>query len=137
MSVLDASVLISVLLPQDVHHETSLTWLKQHTAGAQPIYVPTILLAEISGPIARRTQNAQLAHRAIEFVTNLPNLKIVALDMRLSLMAASAAADYKLRGADAVYVALALHLKQPLVTWDKQQRERCAHVVGAHAPTVS
>jgi predicted nucleic acid-binding protein len=36
------------------------------------------------------------------------------------------AANVALRGSDALYVALATKLDLPLVTWDKQQRERGA-----------
>jgi len=44
------------------------------------------------------------------------------------------AADLSLRGADALYVALSYHLKVPLVTWDRQQRERAGERVAVHTP---
>jgi predicted nucleic acid-binding protein len=40
----------------------------------------------------------------------------------------------RLRGADAVYVALARRLGMPLVTWDAEQRERAKPVVRVVTP---
>jgi predicted nucleic acid-binding protein len=40
------------------------------------------------------------------------------------MLAAEIARAAKIRGADAVFVALARGLDIPLVTWDKQQQER-------------
>ncbi|HEV8260717.1 MAG TPA: hypothetical protein VGQ19_08175 [Burkholderiales bacterium] len=44
------------------------------------------------------------------------------------------AAQYFLRGADAVYAALARQLGTPLVTWDKELLERAAAVVPTFTP---
>jgi predicted nucleic acid-binding protein len=46
------------------------------------------------------------------------------LDLTNSLLAARVSASTGLKGADAVFVALAAWLDLPLVTWDRQQRER-------------
>ena len=48
--------------------------------------------------------------------------------------AAAIAAQQFLRGADAVYVALAGQLRMPLVTWDKELLERAAAVVPTLTP---
>ena len=40
----------------------------------------------------------------------------------------------RLRGADAVYVALALLMNSPLVTWDKEQLTRAAPIIETLAP---
>ena len=44
--------------------------------------------------------------------------------VELGMLAAVAARTTAVRGADAVYLALAAELGIPLVTWDRQQRER-------------
>jgi predicted nucleic acid-binding protein len=48
--------------------------------------------------------------------------------------ALGAAAARSLRGADAVYVALADLLDLPLVTWDREQRERAGRRVRVITP---
>jgi predicted nucleic acid-binding protein len=136
VSVIDASVLISALLPQDGQHAVSVGWLQQQTAAAARLIVPAILPAEIAGPIARRTGDTELALRAVRIVLTLPNLHIVIIDGQLGERAAMIAAEYRLRGADALYVAVAERLQQPLVTWDNQQRERASALIVAIEPTV-
>jgi predicted nucleic acid-binding protein len=47
---------------------------------------------------------------------------------------AALAASCKLRGADAVLVALAEALDQPLITLDREIRERSSRIIEAQAP---
>jgi predicted nucleic acid-binding protein len=49
--------------------------------------------------------------------------------------AAEIAAAYPVRGCDAIYLALAEHLNDCLVTLDVQQLERGAEVVATRKPT--
>jgi len=44
------------------------------------------------------------------------------------------AAEHRIRGCDAVYVALARQLDMPLITLDRQQLERGAAVVATRVP---
>jgi predicted nucleic acid-binding protein len=52
----------------------------------------------------------------------------------LGLRTAEVAAAYRLRGADAVYVALAEALHAPLVTWDQEQLTRLADLIPVFTP---
>jgi predicted nucleic acid-binding protein len=119
----DASVWVARLVSQDVHYGASRRWLEVCVAREGRLISPILLLAEVSGAIARRTGDAELAERAVAHVLRVPNLGLVPTDPRLGRLAAQLAADLSLRGADALYVALAYHLGMPLVTWDRQQRE--------------
>jgi predicted nucleic acid-binding protein len=134
VSVVDASVWVSRLVPHDVHHAASRHWLEQAVADGQPLVAPVFLLAEIAGAIARRTGDPHLAEQAIRQVLHVPGLRLVVLDRRLGLAAARAAGDLSLRGGDAVYVALAEQLGIPLVTWDADQAARAAARVTVQAP---
>ncbi len=49
-------------------------------------------------------------------------------------MAAKVAANLRLRGADAFYVAAASRLDIPLVTWDQEQMERARGLVNVITP---
>ena len=76
--------------------------------------------------------------RARDFVvrlSRLPYLRFVPLTRSLALAAASLAADYRLRGADAVYVAVARQFGTTLVTLDDQQRTRAATSISTRTPT--
>jgi predicted nucleic acid-binding protein len=64
----------------------------------------------------------------------MPNLSIVSLDDGLAQRATDLAADYWLRGVDAVYVAVAQQFDTTLVTLDPEQGRRAAEVVPVRSP---
>jgi predicted nucleic acid-binding protein len=68
-------------------------------------------------------------------VAELPWLRAVEIDESLGLFAAQVAADYRLRGADALYVAVAVRLRMPLVTLDNEQASRAAAAVEVIRPS--
>ncbi len=63
-----------------------------------------------------------------------PDLQRVAVDVALGDLAAEIAAKQRIRGCDAVYVALAYTEQAVLITLDGQQRERAPSAVPAHTP---
>jgi len=134
VTVVDASVWVSRLVPQDVHHAASRRWLEEQAAGGDLVISPTLLLAEVAGAVSRRTGHAQLAHQAVQMLLRLTELRLVPLDGRLGRSAAQLAAEIGLRGADAVYLATAHHLNVPLVTWDREQQARADRLVAVQAP---
>lgn len=132
--VVDASVVVSGLVPHDIHHEASRGWLARHVGAGGLVIAPALLLAELAGAVARRTGAARLGRRAVEAVLRLPNLQLVALDEALARAAADVAARLRLRGGDAVYIATASMLQVPLITWDAEQRDRAATLVEVRRP---
>jgi predicted nucleic acid-binding protein len=134
MIIVDASVWVSVLLEDDLHHGRSHTWLEEYSSFKGEIAVPTLLLPEVAAGLARRTRNTLAGHTAIHYLTTFPNLYIVQVDQRLATVAAELAADYRLRGADAVYAALAYSLDVPLLTWDREQMTRVQDVIKTGVP---
>ena len=132
--VVDASVVVSRLVPHDVHHEASRRWLTQHIADGGLLIGPTLLLAEVAGAIARRTGTPRLARRAVAAVLRLPGLRLVPVDEVLARAAASLAGQFRIRGADAIYIAAAAALRVPLATWDREQRERAAPIIDIFVP---
>jgi predicted nucleic acid-binding protein len=135
--VLDASVWVACVVAKDPHYERSRRWLDRHVAEGRAIVAPALILPEVSGPVARRTQSRTLGLRAATVLRRLPGLRLVALDRRLAEAAEALAATLRLRGADAVYVAVAQELNLPLVTWDDEQLERAARVVSVRTATIA
>jgi predicted nucleic acid-binding protein len=121
--VLDASILVSLTIPDDAHHAVTREWLER-ILPAESLLTPTLGLVETAGAITRRTGSAALARRAIAAIEGLPNTTVVVPDAGLWQRALRVSATRGVRGADAVYVALAEALGARLVTWDADQRER-------------
>ncbi len=132
MIVVDASVWVSRFLPQDVHHEASRAWLADRLGKGEAVVVPAHAFAEIAGAIARRTGDEILGRRAVALILRIPMLKVISIGREIGLEGASIASQCKLRGADALYVAVAKGLDIPLLTLDKEQKER-----GSECATVS
>jgi predicted nucleic acid-binding protein len=125
---------VSALVASEAHHAASRAWLGERDAAEQVVVAPALLVPEVAAAIARRSGRSALGHRAVAALLRLPNLRLVVLDAELAEQAGQIAADSKLRGADAVYVAVAKRLAVPLVTWDREQLERGRGVVEVVRP---
>lgn len=124
MYVVDASVWVSRFVPADVHHESSYRWLEGVVTRGELLVAPALLLVEVAGAVSRRTGSPELAARAVDLLGQLPSTRLVPVDAELARLAAGIAGQHRLRGGDALYVALALRLGFTLVTWDQEQLER-------------
>lgn len=127
-TVLDASVWVARLVPQDAFHQAAKTWMAGQRKDGGQYVSPSLLLAEVAGAISRRT-NPAFGRSALQQLNQLPGLRIVEMNHELLQAAAELAADLGLRGADSVYVAAAKRLELPLLTFDIEQKERAASMV--------
>ena len=89
---------------------------------------------EVAGALSRITRHAQSGYQAANQLYLLPVMRIVHLDQRLVNEAMLIAAAHALRGADAMYVALAKIEGLPLVTFDKEQLTRPAGIISTIQP---
>ena len=133
--VLDASVWVAAALADELRHSETRAWLRG--LAAEPLVIPTLGLVELGGAVRRRTGSAALAREAVAAVERLPNLVIVLPDARVWAASVRIATTRAIRGADAVYIAIADILGMPLATWDIQQRERAPGHVKVITPAAS
>jgi predicted nucleic acid-binding protein len=131
--VVDASVWVARYKPQDINHESSSRWLHLVLSRGLDVVGPTLLLPEVGGPIAREVSELD-ARRVLAELGRLFKLRLLPLGHELARLAARFAAQFQLRGADSVYVALAHELGIPLVTWDGEQRARAPGAVTVQTP---
>jgi predicted nucleic acid-binding protein len=131
MMVVDASVWVSLFLEIDFFHLRSYAWFEEYSRRNGEMTVPTLLLTEVAAALIRRTNDPAVGKTVIDYLLNLRGLHIVPVDHRLALTAAELAAECRLRGADAVYMALAYTLGVPLLTWDHEQITRVQKVIRA------
>ena len=134
MYVVDASVWVSYFMQTEATHLASRDWITRKADAGIPILGPSHVLAEISGAVSRRTRREELGRMTSTVISELPAFQLIPIDRELADVSASVAAGMRLRGADAVYVALALLMNSPLVTWDKEQFTRAAPIVETLAP---
>ncbi len=128
-------VLINAFNRAEVGHTESrrvLTLLRQQ---AIPLIVPTLVLPEVSAAIRRGQDDEQLAKRFAMALSRLPQLMLVSLDEKLAQQSSNIAAQYSLRGSDAVYVAVALRFGCTLITLDQEQHRRVSNLITTRTPT--
>lgn len=117
MVVVDANVFVSLLVPADVHHERCVAWLRAHLTAGESLVAPVILLPEVGGAISRRASDAG-GRKALAALGRIRTLRLVPVDAKLADLSATLAVAHGLRGADAIYAAVADALHVSLVTLD-------------------
>jgi len=132
---IDASVFINAFNPYEEGHEESHRLLGAIQKRAIPMIVPTLVLPEVAATIARGRNDTILGHKFADALVRLPYLYLVNLDKTTASTASEIAAAHRLRGADAVYAAVAWRFGAELVTRDRQQRDRAAAVLTVHSPS--
>ena len=130
----DASVFVNAFNPHEEGHAASLQILSSIQERGDPVIVPTLLVPEIAAASARATGDSTGALQYAMATAALPHLTLVSLTAAVARQAADLAATHRLRGADAVYVAVARRYGTTIVSRDDEQRTRGAAVVTCQTP---
>jgi predicted nucleic acid-binding protein len=134
MPVIDASVYMALVNAHERDHASSWAWFEQAKAAAELVVAPVILLAEVAAALGRGVGDPMLAHRVVQQLARSDVIELMPVTQTLAVQAAGIAADHRIRGCDAIYVALADQLGDCLVTLDRQQLERGTAIVDVRAP---
>ena len=134
MAIIDASVYIALVNAHEKEHASSWAWFEQARAVEESVVAPVILLAEVAAALSRGMGDPTLAHRVVQQLARSGVIELVPITMPIAERAAEIAAEYRIRGCDAVYVALADRLNDTLVTLDRQQLRRGAALVTVRSP---
>src|SRR5436305_8363258 len=81
--VVDASVCVSWLYPQDVNHAASRLWIERFFLKDGILIVPVLLLIEVAAAISRRKGDPLLVKTAIgnlESASAIQTIKLIPLD---------------------------------------------------------
>ena len=126
MTVIDTSVWIGTLLTGDAHFAESSAWFATQVAENQGFHIPMLIIPELAGVLAQNGVSGPDIAEAAREIIEARTVHLHELALQSTLLATRIAASTGMKGADAVFVALAANLGFPLVSWDKQQRERGA-----------
>jgi len=74
---------------------------------------------------------------ASQVIVRAKQFEVRVIDQGIAILAANFASELSLRGADAIYVALAKRLDVPLITWDKELTQPASSVIAVRSPQVS
>jgi predicted nucleic acid-binding protein len=135
MYTVDASVWVNGFDQREVGHATSRQLLEVLRTRVLPVIVPNLVLAEVAGAISRTRNDPVRVEAFAMALGRLPNVTVVALDMALGHQARVLAAQHGLRGADAVYAAVAQQAGCTLISLDHEHLTRLGRVVMVRTPT--
>jgi predicted nucleic acid-binding protein len=134
VTVIDASVYVALINEQETAHASSWAWFQQASSAGEPIFAPVILLAEVAAALGRGVGDPALAHRVVQQLLHSGIIELVPVTTAMAERAVTIAAEHRIRGCDAIYIALAEQLDVELVTLDRQQLERGCTVVATREP---
>jgi len=134
MSVIDTSFYIALINAAEPGHMAARRWFQSALNQSDSLVAPVIMLPEAGAAISRGLNNNILAQRVVQHIHQLSMLELIPVDEDLAASAAKIAIECRIRGCDAVFVALAQRRGEPLVTFDKQQRERSPTSVSVVEP---
>src|SRR6185295_108597 len=111
----DASVFVAASKSSEPHHASCEEFFLHVARRQDRLECPYLMLVEIAAAIARGTRNPALSLSFLEKTQAIPLLHLRPLDGKAAKSSAEIAIAHYLRGADAVYVALARDLPSTLI----------------------
>ena len=127
MPVLDASVYVSGLSPEEEHHAEARA-LCDAVAEDERFLVPAVFRLEVVSALARRGESDEVLD-AVEELAGGPKFETAALEAGLLDVAVRIAHAARLRAYDALYAALAAERRTPLFTLDDDLARRLRRAV--------
>ena len=137
MYTIDASVWVNAFDQREPGHLVSRQFLEVLRVQALPVIVPNLVLIEVAGAISRTRRTPAQAQAFAIALSRLPHVTVSLLDDVLAVQALTLAAQYGLRGADAVYAAVARAVGSTLVTLDNEHLTRLATLMTVCTPAVA
>ena len=134
MYTIDASVHVHAVNAAEAGSDTSQAFLSSIRRQNLPLFYPTLLLVAVAAAVARALDDPTRAAVLAATLSGWPNQTLVSLDKALTDRAIGLASAARLRGADAVYAAVAEQYATTLVTLDRHQLERLPPVIHVLRP---
>ena len=134
MLTIDANVFVSAASMTDMLHADSELFLRRVRQSGMRVRCPTLVSPEIASAIIRPTGDAAAAQVTLASVETFPKISFVILTGPRTQAAMQIALTCRLRGADAVYVAVAQEYGTTLITWDQEMLTRGAAAVPVMTP---
>ena len=121
---LDANLFVARFREADAAHQDSVAFFEACERRRIQFFAPVILLGEVAGALARIRGESRFGEMAITRILAHSRLRLRQIDSAFAEVAARLAARRQIRGADALYLALAKETKTSLVTWEGELLEQ-------------
>lgn len=130
---LDANIWLAASDPREPYFDDAVHLFVTIARSRTDIICPTLVVVETACSAARKALSADAGTTMEKVVLATPRLRLAVIDEALAGTAATLGASLRLRGADAVYAAVAASTGSTLITLDGELRERA----GADLPCLT
>lgn len=137
MYTLDASVWVNGFDRKEPGAQIARRLLQLLADRRAPIIIPNLALVEIVGSVSRTHHRPAKALAFADSIAHLPHVTVVPLTAELTEVSAQLAARHALRGAGAVYAAVALNAQCVLISLDGEHLTRLRDVVRTLTPAAA
>ncbi len=120
---IDSSVWVSAFLADEINHERAYAFLTTAIKNSSNIIIPVTVTIEVAMALARRGESV-LADQALEFMLAIPSMQFVEITYSKMIDIIQAISSLKVRGMDAIVIAIAREYGSQLVTFDKELGQR-------------
>jgi predicted nucleic acid-binding protein len=122
--VVDSNIFVSALDPRDSFHGECYPILKKILAFEIEAICPLLVLVEVTCVIRRRTNSEELAIAVYKNLSRLPAIDWLDITFEVAEGASILGAKVGLRGGDAIILQVALQYGIPLLTKDREIKQR-------------
>jgi predicted nucleic acid-binding protein len=133
--VIDANIFVAEFKRDEPNSKEAREFLRFMREEGLSLAAPVTLLAEVAGAIARGAGKPLMGERAVSHLLARQELRLMDVDAGLATVAAAIAARQRLRGYDAIYLALADRLSAPLVSLDLEVMRRAPSTITVAPPS--
>lgn len=132
--IVDASVWVAAFDASDAFHEPARRFLRHCQRHGIALASPTLAMVEVGCALSRRLRSPARGLEAATRLAALPFMRLAPSNAGLEGAVLVLGTELGLRGADALYAALAVHLAAALVTTDRELLLRTAERLKAWTP---
>ncbi len=134
MDTRDATIFLRDADQRDADHPVCHALLDRLYHRRVPLIEPFIVLAEVAGPLSRSYRDPMRGRIYVDILLDVPHITFISCDRTLARRAADLAADYALRGMDAIYVTVAQQHSTTLITLDEEVCRRASPIISVQTP---
>ena len=133
--VVDSNIFVSALDPKDIFHKECYPVLEKLLDEEIEALCPVLVLVEVTSVIRRRTNSQDIAVAVYKNLSSLPAINWLDITLEVAQRACFLSTKTGLKGADAIILQVAEQYKIPLLTKDKEIKQKAPKEIKVIAPS--
>jgi len=133
--VVDSNIFVSALDPKDIFHKECYPVLEKLLNEEIEALCPVLVLVEVTSVIRRRTNSLDIAVAVYKNLSTLPAINWLDITLEVARRACLLGAQTRMKGGDAIILQVAEQYKIPLLTKDKEIKQRAPQQVKIIEPS--